>query len=61
MRNLTSEFFLYFSKFHVHDGKNYFPLSLPSSKFLNPAITTNLSPLQNIFAECFLVQSVFPF
>lgn len=61
MRNLTSEFFLYFSKFHVHDEKNYFPLSLPSSKFLKIAITTNLSPLQHIFAECFLVQSVFPF
>ena len=45
MRNLTSEFFLYFLKFHVHDGKNYFPLSLPSSKFLNPAITTNLIEL----------------
>ena len=56
-----SEFLSYFSMFHVHDEKNTFPLSLPSSTFMNPSVITYLSPLQYVFAKCFLVQSVFPF
>ena len=28
---------------------------------MNPSIITYLSPLQYVFAKCFLVQSVFPF
>ena len=61
MRNRTSEFFVYFSMFRVHDEKNTLPLSLPSSKFMDPSIINYLSPLQYVFAECFLVQSVFLF
>ena len=59
MRNRTFEFLAYFSIFHVHDEKNSFPLSLPSSNFVKPSIITYLSPLNYVFAECFLVQSVF--
>ena len=61
MRNRTSEFFVYFSMFRVHDEKNTLPLSLPSSKFMDPSIINYLSPLQYVFVECFLVQSVFLF
>ena len=31
------------------------------STFMNPSIITYLSPLQYVFVECFLFQSVFPF
>ena len=44
MGNRTSEFFVYFSMFRVHDEKNTLPLSLPSSNLWTPLLSITCYP-----------------
>ena len=58
---MTSEFFVYFSMFRVHDEKKNSTSFTTKLKFMDPSIINYLLPLQYVFAECFLDQSVFLF
>ena len=58
---MTSEFFVYFSMFRVHDEKNTLPLSLPSSNLWTPLLSITCYPYNTYLLNVFQFKVFFCF